>query len=252
MIDKEIQYWAHMLDEAYSETLNERRMVGPTGAARYGGIDEIADMRHKLATGIVEFEFQKHGENGELVLRHAVGTTNENIISINDRRRLDPNYDENVESYERRSGFIIWFWDLEKNQVRCFNTNRFERIINYVETDNITQHGNIFIHRDEDTNNFTTEEATEISNEIISDIEHGNFNISDFVFDNVGRSTDIQTVSIISNNNHEPVLKMIINKHGSDNDVPYQLRINDLRRAIRERYNVNIKRVEVTGTFIFN
>jgi hypothetical protein len=45
---------------------------------------------------------------------------------------------------------------------------------------------------------------------------------------------------------------MIINKHGSDNDVPYQLRINDLRRAIRERYNVNIKRVEVTGTFIFN
>lgn len=56
------------------------------------------------------------------------------MIPISVRRELDPNYDENVASYERRSGFIIWFWDLEKDAARCFNTNRFDEIVNYVPT----------------------------------------------------------------------------------------------------------------------
>ena len=110
-------------------------MHGPAYARKTGGIDEIADMREKLANGVVEFTFWKHGEEGQgEVQRRAVGTTSEQVIPISVRRELDPNYDENVASYERRSGFIIWFWDLEKDAARCFNTNRFDEIVNYVPT----------------------------------------------------------------------------------------------------------------------
>lgn len=138
------------------EQIDERRMTGPAAAAR-GGIDEIADMRQKLASGVVEFEFYKHNpEGGADILRHAVGTTSKQIIPVAERRRLDPNYDENIASYERRQNFIIWFWDLEKNAARCFNTNRFERIINYTQTNqragnnNVERFGDIYVHRDVD------------------------------------------------------------------------------------------------------
>lgn len=110
-------------------------MHGPAYARKTGGIDEIANMREKLANGVVEFTFWKHGEDGQgEVQRRAVGTTSEQVVPVSTRRELDPNYDENVASYERRSGFIIWFWDLEKDAARCFNTNRFDEIVNYVPT----------------------------------------------------------------------------------------------------------------------
>ena len=127
--------------------LNERRMVGPATAARTGEVDEIAEMREMLDNGIVEFTFTK-ADGSE---RHAKGTTSEQIIPVADRRRLDPHYDENVASYEARASYIIWFWDLEKNEVRCFSTNRFGEIINYERTTRravIDQEGNDFVHRD--------------------------------------------------------------------------------------------------------
>lgn len=123
--------------EKNSETIHEAKhsMHGPAWASKTGGVDEIADMREKLANGVVEFTFWKHGENGQGdVQRRAVGTTSEQVMPVSTRRELDPNYDENVASYERRSGFIIWFWDLEKDAARCFNTNRFDEIVNYVPT----------------------------------------------------------------------------------------------------------------------
>ena len=148
--DEQVQYWAHMLDES---TLDERKMVGPAGAARgqNGGLDEIADFRRKLDNGVVEFEFTK----ADGTRRHAVGTTSETIIPTAERRRLDPDYDENLASYERRQAYIIWFWDLEKNECRCFNTNRFEGIVHFEPTNrhvdmNVDRVGNIFIHRDVD------------------------------------------------------------------------------------------------------
>lgn len=132
---KLINYWAHMLDESQSVDEVKHSMHGPVYARKTGGIDEIADMREKLANGVVEFTFWKHGEEGQgEVQRRAVGTTSEQVIPVSMRRELDPNYDENVASYERRSGFIIWFWDLEKDAARCFNTNRFDEIVNYVPT----------------------------------------------------------------------------------------------------------------------
>ena len=143
----QIEYWAHMLDES---TLAERRMAGPAAAAK-GGVDEIAEFRGQLAAGVVEFEFTK----ADGTRRRAVGTTNEQVVPTAERRRLDPNYDENLASYERRQTFIIWFWDLEKNAVRCFNTNRFEGLIRFEPTNKrvdakIDKVGNIFIHRDVD------------------------------------------------------------------------------------------------------
>ncbi len=49
--------------------------------------------------------------------------------------------------------------------------------------------------------------------------------------------------------NREPVLRIEIHKRGTENDPPYQLRLNELRRAIRERFGVNVKKVTVDGTF---
>lgn len=47
--EEQVGYWAHMLDESFSDEkqLNERKMVGSAGAAKglNGGVDEIADFR---------------------------------------------------------------------------------------------------------------------------------------------------------------------------------------------------------------
>jgi hypothetical protein len=77
------------------------------------------------------------------------------VVPTAERRRLDPDYDEKLASYERRQAYIIWFWDLEKNECRCFNTNRFEGIVHFEPTNkhvdmNVDRVGNIFIHRDVD------------------------------------------------------------------------------------------------------
>lgn len=61
---KLINYWAHMLDESQSLAEVKHSMHGPMYARKTGGIDEIADMREKLANGVVEFTFWKHGEDG--------------------------------------------------------------------------------------------------------------------------------------------------------------------------------------------
>ena len=49
----------------------------------------------------------------------------------------------------------------------------------------------------------------------------------------------------------EPILRIEIRRHGNENDQPYQLRINELRRVIRERWNVDVKKVIVDGEFQF-
>lgn len=99
-------------------------MAGPVTARKTGGIDEIEDFRDKLRRGIVRFSFTRADNN----IRHAVGTTSEEVIPTEVRRRLDPNYDKKVAECESdyRKPFTIWFWDLDKNEVKCFNTNRFE------------------------------------------------------------------------------------------------------------------------------
>lgn len=50
----------------------------------------------------------------------------------------------------------------------------------------------------------------------------------------------------------EPVLRIEIRKHGNNNDQPYQLRINELRQAISERWNVDVRKVIVDGEFNFS
>ena len=49
----------------------------------------------------------------------------------------------------------------------------------------------------------------------------------------------------------EPILKIVIRKHGSDSDQPYPLRLNDLRKVILDKYGVNVKKVVVDGEFQF-
>ena len=83
-----------IVDLEQQEMLNERRMSGPAAAAR-GGVDEIAEFRGQLAAGVVEFEFTK----ADGTRRHAIGTTNEQVVPTAERRRLDPDYDENLASY---------------------------------------------------------------------------------------------------------------------------------------------------------
>jgi hypothetical protein len=228
-------------------------MHGPAWVRKNGGIDEIADMREKLANGVVEFTFWKHSDEGD-IQRHAIGTTSEQIIPTSERRRLDPNYDENVVSYERRSGFIIWFWDLEKNAVRCFNTNRFDEIINYTPTTqritpNVERIGNIFIHRDVDSNMennqpLTDERIDQINDELENLVANNDIEIG---IDH--QANDIRQVYVDRTPQNEPVLRIEISKRGTDNDRPYELRINELRQAIRERYGVIIKKVTVDGIF---
>lgn len=246
---KLIDYWAHMLDESTGR-LDERRMAGPA-AARDGGVDEIAEFRGKLAAGVVEFEFTK----ADGTLRHAVGTTNEQVVPTTERRRLDPDYDENLESYRRREAFIIWFWDLEKNECRCFNTNRFERLIGFEPTNrrvdmNVDRVGNIFIHRDVDAEQARPEINDEQLREINRQIEDGEIagEVEGFA-DGVGEF-DIELNTIIQRDQAgEPVLRIEIRRRGNENDQPYQLRINELRRVIRERWNVDVRKVIVDGVF---
>ena len=245
------------------ELLNEEKhsMHGPAWAARTGGVDEIADMRSKLANGIVQFVFWKHGEDGVDVERHAVGTTSELVVPVEERRRLDPNYDANVASYERRSGFIIWFWDLEKNAVRCFNTNRFDRIENYTPTtqrigQNVQRVGNIFIHRDVDPGmegNAPLDDAQldEINGDIEGYMAAGGDWLGNY-FGGISMGSDVETFEIERGPAGEPVLRIEIRKRGNDNDPPYQLRINELRQVINQRWGVNVKKVVIDGEIDFN
>ena len=241
--------------ELDSQQVNEVKhsMRGPAAARRDGGIDEIADMRQKLANGVVEFTFWKHGENGQGdVQRHAVGTTSEQVVPVAERRRLDPSYDENVASYERRTGFIIWFWDLEKNAVRCFNTNRFDEILNYEPTDrraapNVERVGNIFIHRDVDDGAGRPLDDARI-NEINGHIE--DLMAGEEIEDVIGTASgDALGIYVDRANDGEPMLRIEFNKRGTEQDPPYQIRVNELRREIRERFGVDIRRVVVDGTF---
>lgn len=111
------------------EAIDERRMDGPAAAA-CGGRDEVAEFKQMLEDGIVEFQFRKADGS----LRRAVGTRSEAVVPTSEREKLDPTYDDSMKSYESKASYIIWFWDLEKSQVRCFNTNRFEGLINFEET----------------------------------------------------------------------------------------------------------------------
>lgn len=238
--------------------LDERRMAGPA-AARNSGIDEIADMRAKLNNGVVEFEFWKHDpDGGPDIIRHAVGTTSEAVVPTAERRRLDPSYDENLASYRRRESFIIWFWDLEKNAVRCFNTNRFERIINVQENPghvapNVERIGDIFIHRDEDQNAAPVELTPDVEERINDEIENdAGEALAGIAFGDQNAAAFNPGFGITRAANGEPVLKIIINKQNcTDNDAPYELKLNELRQEIRRRWNVDVKRAEVTGNFRF-
>ena len=49
--------------------------------------------------------------------------------------------------------------------------------------------------------------------------------------------------------NGDPVIKININKKFGLDDEPYQLEIAELCKVVKLRFNVDIKRVEVTGVF---
>ena len=235
------------------EQIDERRMAGPAAAAK-GGVDEIAEFRGQLAAGIVEFEFTK----ADGTRRHAIGTTNEQVVPTAERRRLDPDYDENLASYERRQAFIIWFWDLEKNECRCFNTNRFEGIVHFEPTNRhvdakVDRVGNIFIHRDVDA-----AAAAPLDNNRVEEIngEIGDMMVAEDpvikqIFNGINLNNDVPNILLEPMPNGEPVLRIEIRRRGNENDQPYQLRINELRRTIRERWNVDVKKVIVDGEFQF-
>lgn len=165
------------------EPIDERRMDGPA-AAKKGGKDEIAEFRQMLNDGVVEFEFRKADGS----LRHAVGTTSEAVVPTAERKSLDPEYDTNLASYQHRSAYIIWFWDLEKNACRCFNTNRFEGLVKFEPTNkhvdnSVTKVGDIFIHKDvdagmEDPNKVTPEKAEAIYNDIGDELVSGSGDVA--------------------------------------------------------------------------
>lgn len=236
------------------EQLDERRMTGPAAAAR-GGTDEIAEFRGQLAAGVVEFEFTK----ADGTRRHAVGTTNEQVVPTAERRRLDPQYDENLAAYQRRQAYIIWFWDLEKNACRCFNTNRFEGIVHFEPTNRhidggVERVGDIFIHRDVDAGETQAVVAQEDIDGMNGDLD--STDIQDGIW-TAALGGPLRTadqsggISFERSPSGEPVLRMVIRKRGTDSDEPYQLRINDLRRYIIEQWNVDVKKVVVDGEFSF-
>ena len=250
--EKDILYWSKMLNETNTQTnvICERRMSGPA-AARNGGVDEIAQMRAQLASGIVEFEFTK----ADGTLRHAVGTTSEQVIPVAERRRLDPTYDENMASYERRSGYIIWFWDLEKNGLRCFNTNKFERTINVEPVNhpvnNVERVGNIFIHRDVDQGvNLTPDVIAEVNDDLTSTFGEGSDNAdwNDAVPGAIVIG-QLAEVGIARNNQGEPVLQIQFAKRGRPDDPPYQICVNEIRRYIQNQYGITVNDIRVTGRF---
>ena len=259
--EEQVGYWAHMLDESFRDEkqLNERRMVGPAGAAKglNGGVDEIADFRQKLEDGVVEFEFTK----ADGTKRHAVGATSEQIVPTSERRKLDPSYDTNLTSYQHRGAYIIWFWDLDKNAVRCFNTNRFEGIVKYEQTSqhvtpDVKKVGDIYLHQDVDDGmmkTFDPETASQINSQIGSEIASGSNGFSSILvgggFSNA--DSDFGSVEIAAGPSNEPILRIEIRKHGSDNDQPYPLKINEMRKYILEKWGVNIKKVIVDGQFEF-
>ena len=107
------------MQRLHDSSLDEHVMVGPVGAAKTGGIDEIADFRRKLNQGIVVFSFVK----ADGTLRNAVGTTSRKYVPA--REQAAQQSGAMAASIERRKAYTIWFWDLQKDAFRCFNTNRF-------------------------------------------------------------------------------------------------------------------------------
>lgn len=252
-------------DSVNGRKLNERAMVGPAGAARgrNDGVDEIADFRQKLENGVVEFQFLKR----DGTRRHAVGTTSEAIVPTEERRRLDPSYDENMASYMRREAFIIWFWDLEKSALRCFNTNRFEDIIRYQPTaqrvtPQIERVGNIFIHRDVDdgmddpAQPLTPQRVESINQRLQADLsDAGNYDgIAAVVTDGLRvNPEDLDGIEIERMPDGRPLLRIVIRKNGANvNNGQYTLDLGHFRSYILERYGVDVKKVVVDGEFTFN
>ena len=94
---------------------------------------------YKLNNGVIQFAFKKN----DGTIRKAIGTTSNKIIPIEQRIKIDPEYTQKVRTYENKKDYIIWYWDLQKNGLRSFNTNKFEGIIKYTLVDdylnNITQ-----------------------------------------------------------------------------------------------------------------
>ena len=219
--------------------LRERRMVGPATAARTGEVDEIAEMREMLDNGIVEFTFTK-ADGSE---RHAKGTTSEQVVPVADRRRLDQHYDGNVASDEARAMYIIWFWDLEKNEVRCFSTNRFGEIINYERTTRRAVIDQPDDEVDQESDELTPERIAEI-NGVLDNVGRL-ISTGDFGDMSYGGSLDCNLVV----DHGDPVIKINIDKKFGLDDEPYQLEIAELCKVVKLRFNVEIKRVEVTGVF---
>ena len=111
--------------------VNERRMWSAADARMIAGaVDEINGLRHDLESGIVEFTYFTDSWHKA----HVVGTTSEDVIPSSVRRRLDPQYDRKVARFSKNPENIIWFWDLDKNEVRAFNTNRFDDVLRLKRT----------------------------------------------------------------------------------------------------------------------
>ena len=244
------------------ESIEERKMVGPAGAAhgQNGGVDEIADFRRKLENGVVEFEFTKADGSR----RHAIGTTSEQIIPTAMRRSLDADYDSNLESYNRRQAFIIWFWDLEKDAVRCFNTNRFEGIVRYEPTSrrftpNMERIGNIFINRDIDADQeaqpLTQQRVDDLNQRLRTDLnDTGSYSgIAAVITQGIGvNPAEIPDISIERQPNGDPLLRLVIRKNGANIDNgEYRLNLQQFREYILERYGVDVKKIVVDGEFVF-
>lgn len=109
---------------------------------------------------------------------------------------------------------------------------------------------NIFIHRDVDAGTETPQPLTDsrierINNELAGLIAGGTL---DTGVEAVGN--DVAQVYIDRDKSQqEPVLRIEIRKRGTENDPPYELRINEMRRVIRERYGVDVRKATVDGTF---
>ena len=124
-----------VVSESKKEVILERKMTR----------EEYDDLQQKLRTGVVKFKFKK--KDG--TTRDAVGTLNPALMPSEEDQRAqyeqlrqsDPantqTYDEMLRMFDDRKGYMIYFWDLEKNAYRQFHVSRFEGIESFRPTNNV-------------------------------------------------------------------------------------------------------------------
>ena len=259
--DRQVAYWAHMLDdtqhkeskkevvsESKKEVILERKMTR----------EEYDDLQQKLRTGVVKFKFKK--KDG--TTRDAVGTLNPALMPSEEDQRAqyeqlrqaDPTntqtYDEMLRMFDDRKGYMIYFWDLEKNAYRQFHVSRFEGIESFRPTNNAADVQNIgnntFVYTDRQSLDafMTPDNLERIDNGLEQQFPSG---VSVKINGQSIAGSGVLAVTYDRATGTPTLIYAVHLEQDIDdfNIAPIELGINEVRKYIFDTYGVKIAKVKI-------